>query len=289
MPPFHIALAGMVILIWGGNFVVVKIGLQELPPLFFSTLRFALVAVLLVPFTRIPRDLFGHVFLYATLLGTLHFAFMFIALETLDASAAAILIQVQTPFAMVISALFFKDYPGWRRILGACVAFAGVLIIVGEPNIGDDLVAAGLVVAAAMGWALANMQMKVLGDRIGGFALNGWMALIAMPQLAIASWIFEGNQWQLVAEMGAIGWSSVLYQSILVVILGYGTWYWLLRRHPVSQMIPLTLSLPFLGILGGVLFLDEEPTVQLLIGGALTIAGVAVIVLREARRAQPTE
>lgn len=288
MPLPHIALAAFVMLIWGGNFVVVKLGLTEMPPLFLSMMRFAVVAALLAPFTRIPRDMIGTVAAYATLLGAVHFALMFIALQTVDVSAASILIQVQTPFAMLVSALVWKDYPGWRRSLGAALAFVGVVVIVGEPRFSGGLVPVGMILVAAMSWAIANIMMKRIGERVGGFALNGWMALIAAPQLLLVSWWFEADLWPAFSEIGPVGWGAVFYQSVLVVIVGYGSWYWMLRRHPVSQMIPITLSLPFIGIMGGVLFLDEILTPQLVLGGALTMAGVAIIVLREARKAPKT-
>ncbi len=286
MPPIHVALAAFVMLIWGGNFVVVKFGLLELPPLFFSMLRFLAVAAILAPFTRIPKDMILSIFLYATLLGTLHFALMFIALETIDVTAASILIQIQTPFAMLVSALVWRDYPGWRRIAGACLAFVGVMVIVGEPRFSGGLLPVAMVIGAAMAWAIANIMMKRIGSRVGGFALNGWMSVFAAIELTAVSFIFEGNQWPKLMDMSAIGWGAIFYQSVMVVILGYGLWYWMLRQHSVSQMIPITLSLPFLGILGGVVFLDEVLTWQLVLGGALTIAGVAVIVLREAGKSK---
>ena len=117
----------VVMMIWGGNFAVAKIGMEQLTPLFFITLRFAVVALFLVPFVKPPRGRFAQVFAVSLTLGVLHFAFMFTALQTLDAAAAAITVQLQVPIASLLAWLVFKDALGWRRGFGMALAFLGVL------------------------------------------------------------------------------------------------------------------------------------------------------------------
>ena len=124
--------------------------------------------------------------------------------------------------------------------------------------------------------------MKRLAD-VDGFALNGWMALFATPQLLLASLVLESGQWQAMAAASWQGWGSVVYQALVVVIFGYGLWYGLLRRHSVNQVMPFTLLVPLFGVLSGVMFLGEAVTWALAIGGLTTIAGVAIIVFRRPR------
>ncbi len=110
MRPLHVAIFVAIMAIWGLNFVIAKIGLQQLPPLLMMALRWVLVAVLLLPFVKPPRGRWRQVMLVSVTLGFLHFALMFTGLQHIDASTAAIAIQLQVPFAALLSAVIFKDW-----------------------------------------------------------------------------------------------------------------------------------------------------------------------------------
>lgn len=276
------ALAVMVMLLWGLNFAVAKEALDQVPPLSLMALRFAVVAALLVPFVRLPRERIGALAALSVTLGLIHFSLMFTALRFVDASVASITIQIQVPFAALLAAVFFKDKLGWRRASGMIVAISGVAILAGEPREGSEWWAVLMVVAAALVWAVANIQMKKLED-VDGFAINGYLGLFAAPQLAVASLLLEGGQvaaWQ-AADWRA--WGAVAYQSVIVVILCYTIWYSLLRRHSVNVTMPFTLMVPLFGVAGGVLLRGEPVTWNLLVGGAATVVGVGVIVIRRPR------
>ncbi len=276
----------MIAFIWGMNFAVSKTGLTQFPPLLMIALRFALVAALLIPFFPMPRDRIKEIALYSVTLGLLHFSLMFNGLARVDAAVAAITIQIQVPFAALLSAVLLRDPPGWRRLLGMALAIGGVTILAGEPRTSSALWAIGLIVAAALVWAISNLQMKRLAD-IDGFALNAWMALLATPQLLLASLLIEEGQLAAIVSAGWLGWGAIAYQSVVVVILGYGLWYQLLRRHTVNQVMPFTLLVPLFGVLSGVVFLGEAVTWALAVGGAATITGVGIIVFRRPRLVEP--
>lgn len=276
------ALAVMVMLLWGLNFAVAKEALDQVPPLSLMALRFAVVATLLVPFVRVPRERIGSLAALSVTLGLIHFSLMFTALRFVDASVASITIQIQVPFAALLAAIFFKDRLGWRRASGMVVAIAGVAILAGEPREGSQGWAVAMVVAAALVWAVANIQMKKLED-VDGFAINGYLGLFAAPQLALASLVLEDGQvaaWQ-AADWRA--WGAVAYQSVIVVILCYTIWYSLLRRHSVNVTMPFTLMVPLFGVAGGVALRGEPITWNLVVGGVATVIGVGVIVIRRPR------
>jgi O-acetylserine/cysteine efflux transporter len=281
-----LAIVLFVMLLWGMNFVVAKIGLLYMPPILFIALRFSVVAILLVPFVRIPRGRLLAIAGLSVVLGSLHFTLMFNAMRILDAGTASVVIQLQVPFAALLAALIFKDKLGWRSIAGMVLAFAGVLLIAGEPRLSGGLLGIGLVVVAAFFFALANIQMKKLGD-VDPNAINAWVALFATPQLFLISAVLEHGQ---IAALQAISWpflASLFYQSVMMVIVSYALWYGLLRRYPVSQVVPFMLLLPILGVLSGAVFLGEPITWQIVAGGLLTVGGVGVIVLRRARVTEP--
>lgn len=275
-------------LIWGFNFVLAKLGLQQLPPIFLIALRFALVAALLLPFVSVPRPLLGRIFLLSLTLGGLHFSLMFTAMGRLDASTAAVTVQLQVPFAALLSWLILGERLGRQRLLGMLLAFVGIVIMSGEPRISEDLFGLMLALAAALVWAVANLQVKFLG-RVNGFSLNAWVALLATPQLLLSSWFLETGHWQALRTAGVWGWGAVVYMAVGVTIIGYGIWYWLLGRYPMNQLISYTLLVPVIGVISGMLILHEPISPRMALGSVVTVLGVAIIVLplREWLRGRP--
>lgn len=288
MKPFDLLLALIVMLIWGINFVVAKLGLAELPAILLMAMRFGAVALFLVPFVKMPRGRLKGIALLSVSLGTVHYATMFTGMSRLDAGTTAVLTQLQVPFSAAIAAVLYGERLGWVRAIGMAVAFAGVAIIMGEPRLTADLVAAGLVIFATLVWAFANIQIKELGP-VDGFLLNAYLGLFAAPQLLIASLVLESGHQPALAQAN---WTHVLfavfYLSVMVQIVSYAIWYRLLRLYPVNQVMPITLLCPVIGILAGVVLLGEALTWKAILGSAATLTGVAIIMLwRPATPAKP--
>ena len=281
-----VALIIIVMAVWGANFGVSKLGLQELPPLLLVGLRFALTALFLVPFTRLPRDKMLPVLMLSASLGFLHFALMFTGLRQVDASTAAIAAQIQVPFSALLAAIFFKDRLGWRRALGMALAIAGVGLLAGEPQTSSNILYLGMILTSSMIWAVAAIQMKQLAD-VDALTLNGWMALFAAPQLLIGSWLLEDGQLEAIAGAAWKGWGAVAYMAVVVTIFGYGIWMKMLSRYQVNQVMPFTLLAPVFGVVAGIVMLGEGLTLLKLLGGAITICGVAIITIRRPQQAQP--
>jgi O-acetylserine/cysteine efflux transporter len=279
-------LAVLVMVIWGFNFVVAKTGLTELPPIFMMGLRFAFSAALLVPFVAVPRGRMKEIAALSIVLGAAHFSMMFTGLKTIDASTAAIAIQLQVPFSALLATVLLNDPPGWRRMAGIAVAFGGVVLIAGEPRFADSLWALGLVIGAAFVWAVANIQVKQMG-RIDEMALLAWMSVMAAPQLFLLSWMLEEGQVAATQAATWRGWGAVAYQSLAVMAIGYAIWYRMLARHNISAVVPYTLLVPVVGVASAVVWLDETLTARIVVGGAITLAGVAIITLRRPHLADP--
>lgn len=275
----------MVMLIWGVNFAVTKVGLVQFPPLVMLTLRFALVAAVLLPFVSLPHGRWREILLLSFTLGALHFALMYNGLKEIDASTAAIAIQLQVPFAAVLAAFYFGDRLGWRRALGLAIAFAGVVVIAGEPRLQGRYIALAMVVGAALVWAISNVQVKKVSD-LSPWCVSAWMSLFAVPQLVLLSWLTEAGQWQALQQADWVGWGAVAYNAFAVMLIGYGVWYRLLQRYDMNQAMPITLMVPLIGVASGVMLLGEPFTWSILVGGLLTIGGVGIVVLRRPRLAQ---
>jgi len=282
-----IALAVGVMVIWGCNFVVVKFGLEDFPPLLLTGLRFCLVALTLIWFVPRPDGrTMRQLAVLSVTLGSLHFSLMFLGLTRIDASVASIAVQLQVPFAALLAAVVFKDYLGWRRALGMALAFVGVVIVAGAPTVVPELGFLLLIVGASLVWSVANIQVKAL-PAVGVFTMNAWISAMSGPQLIVLSLIFEDDQLDAIANAGVAGWGAVLYMAVLVTVVGYGYWYKLIERYSTNQTMPFTMLVPVSGIISGVLLRGEPFGWELAVGALCTMAGVGVIVLRRPKLRDP--
>src|SRR5260221_1785680 len=251
-----VLLAVVVMLVWALNFPISKLGFVDFPPILFMALRFAIVAALLCPFFHPPRAKLKQIMLVSVTLGTFHFSLMFSGLARTDSATAALLVQSQVPFAALLAALFFKDRLTPRSMIGMAIALLGIALIVGEPRFGTDPLPVAMILGAAFAWAVANIQFKQIGA-IDGFALTGWMAFFACPQLLILSLILEDHHLAAITHAGWHGWGAIAYGAIVITILSYGLWYPLMRKYAVNQVIPYTLLIPALTVAGSYLILGD--------------------------------
>ena len=109
--------------------------------------------------------------------------------------------------------------------------------------------------------------------------LTAWIAVFGTPQLLVMSLIFEDGHVEAVRSAGPVVWAAVLYLGLVMTAFGYALWYTLVRRHPVSTVAPFLLLLPVFSVIGGILFLGEELTGQIALGGAIVVAGVTFILI----------
>ena len=276
----HLALMLLIQFIWGVNFVVVKVGLQHMQPLFFVALRFSLAALILLPIVGLPRRHLKRVIPLSITLGVMHFTLIFTGMHYLDAATTSIAVQLQVPFAAILAAFIFKETLHWRRITGMMIAFAGIILIAGQPKFAANPWPLLSVISAALVWSIANMQVKALGDEIDAVSLNGWIAMLAAPQLLLISYFLEGNQWPNLLHIGWPGAFALFYQSVIVAAFSYWIWYNLMRKYPVNQVMPFMLLQPLIGVAAGYLLLGDEVTLRMILGGIAILIGVGIIILR---------
>lgn len=270
-----------VIIIWGFNFVVIKVAVSEIPPLALTALRFAWVALLIAPFFRPTRAQFGSIAGLALVLGFGHFGMLFIGLRGADAATTALMIQLGIPFSVILSTLLFADRLGKVRLFGMALAFSGAGLLAGEPEGGTPLALLALLIAAFC-WALANVLIKRRSD-IHPLAIIGWMSLLALPLLIASSALFESGQLSAIRSASVQAWAALGYIVIGSSIIAYYLWYRLIARLSINQVVPFSLLAPLLGVTAGVLILDESFTLYKALGGALTLGGVALIEIHQAR------
>ncbi len=280
MPLKATLLSLSVAIIWGINILTVKGAVSEIPPVMLTAIRFIAVAALLVPFTKVPRDKMPKLALLSFVFGTGHFGVLFCALSMLDAGPVAIIILLGVPFSSMLATYFFNDRLGWKRLLGMTLAFIGVTLMFWDPSMTDLKLPLLLVVLAALMWAIANVLIKKLGD-INTFELNGWMGLMAAPQLLALSFILEPGAVNAVINASWVAWANLAFTVVMSSIVAYGSWYYLLKTYDVNQVVPWSLLSPVISVTGSILVFGETVSTFKIIGGLTVLAGVGVIMLRK--------
>jgi len=287
--PVHFLLAMLVPASWGLGITFGKAGLAEIPPMLLMSFRFALTALALVWFVRIPRGSLVRLFLIAIVSCALQYGLTFTGLRDLDVATAVLIIHLEVPFGVLTAALLLKEKVGWRRAIGIAIAFGGLVVIHGAPSVQNNLLPVLLVMGGALTWAIGQVLIKQLGS-LGGFTTIAWLAVFAAPQLFLGSLLVEDGQWEAVQNATWVGWGSVIYMGLIMTAGGYALWYHLLGLYRVNQVIPFLLLIPVASILGGMVCRAEYPSRLVLLGGAVIMIGVATIVIEPdawRKRAQP--
>jgi O-acetylserine/cysteine efflux transporter len=269
--------------IWGVNLITSKVGVNEIPPILFTFLRFAIVVLVLVPVLRFHPGQMGTLTCAALLSGALNFALSFAGLRrATNVSSVAIITQLGVPFATLLSVAMLGEVVRWRRRTGIALSFLGVFILGFDPQIGDRWESIALVVASAFFGALGLIIVK----RLKGFTpaeLLGWTYLISLPVLLVASLLLEHpdvTAWQ---DISWRAWGALLFAAIVASLIAHTGYFHLVQRYPVTSVAPLTTLSPVFSIVLGVLLLGDHLTWRIIAGGACTLLGVFIITLRERR------
>ena len=281
MKPQHFLALAFAQVLWGANFAVLKLGLDTIPPFFFVALRLGAVGLLLIPFVGLPkRSQLPGLLLLAVLLGVIHFGTLFAGIALSDAATSSIIIQIQVPLSALAAAAFFGDRIGWRRWSGMALSILGIALLVGRPAFQGGWIAVLLILAASVSWVAANMQIKRLAADVNGWQLNAWPALLAAPMMLALSALTEHGQAESLQDAGAGAWFALAYQVVVTTALCYGLWFAMMRRYPVTQVMPFTLLEPVFGALTAVFLLNEPWDWQMVLGALVTVSGLAIIVIR---------
>ena len=270
----QILLALIVPITWGLGFTLAKIGLEQFPTLLIMSIRFGIAGLVLVWFTKPPWGHMREIFMVALIGSTIQYGLTYNGLRGIDASTGAILVQLEGPILALMGVFLLKEKLGITRALGMGLAVIGVIIIAGEPRLDGQLDSVLLLIVGSAVWAIAQIMVSRLKG-ISGITILAWVAIMATPQMLIASLIIEDGQWLAITTASYIDWSIILYLALIMTVLGYSVWYHLLSSVDVSKVSPFLMLLPITSIIAGIILLDEKFTSSMAIGGLMIMAGVA--------------
>lgn len=278
MPLAHFLLAIAVALVWGFNFVVVKVGLVGIPPLFLGFLRLFLTSIPAVFFIKRPEIPFTKLLLYSLAMFGVQFGCLFLGIDRgVSPGLASILIQLQVFFTIVLALLVFKEKLTPWQIAGAAVSFSGIAIVGMFVNGNASIAGVLLIVLAAISWGSGNIVAKSLG-KVNILSLVIWASLISWPLLLTLSLYVEGPQ-RIFDSMKNLTFESAgaaLYITYCSTLFGYCVWSYLLSCHSVSKVAPFTLLVPICGIVSSSWLLGESLPDWKIAAASLVIFGLCI-------------
>lgn len=280
-------LAAAVASFWGFNFVVIDWGMTGVPPLLFVAIRFLVVAlaVFVVPRPRTSWRTVAGVGLFMSL-GQFGLLYTSMALG-LQPGLAALVLQAQAVFTILIAAAVLRERPTAPQIAGVAIGVVGLAIVASGRGGDAPALAVALALAAAFSWGIGNVISRRAGSvsgpgRLGSLSLTVWSALVVPIPALMLSFVVEGPA-AIAAGIAAFGWQSAvstLYTALLCTIIGYSIWNGLLARNRSAAVVPWVLLAPVVAMASAALLLGQIPTPAEILGGMLLVGGVLVTGMR---------
>jgi len=285
LTPRDTIIAALVPIFLGFGFVIAKPAMVELPPFLLMGLRFTFVASILIWWFPIPRGFLKKIFFVSLIANTLQYSITYTGLSLIDASAAVLLVQTEVPFGVVFAYFMLKEKPTLRAIIGISIAFVGVYILTGSPNLDGKFFGVSLVIIGSGVWAFGQVLVKPLSKEINPLALVAWLGLFSGPILIGLSAVFDGNTISYFKNASFETWMIAMYLGFIMQPITYGCFYYVLKNNPLYKVLPIvTMGIPPTGLLAAIFLLGEDPTKELFIGGIIIIVGVTLILFKNQKK-----
>ena len=273
-----------VVVIWGLNFVVMKVGLQGLSPMLLGALRFVAASLPFLLFVKRPPLPWRFIVGYGLAQGLGQFGFLFLGLQLgMTAGMASVVMQTQAFFTLLLAAPLLGERARGAQWLGLAVALGGLLLIATAHGEGPgQMTLAGFVLTLCAGfmWAVSNIVVR-LANRVADYdplPFIVWSSVVPiLPFTALALWM-DGPQ-SVAHQLAGIGWSavlSVLFLALFATLLAYSLWTQLLKRHPAGRVTPFSLLVPVVGLWSAWMFFGEWPLPQQWWGAVAVLMGLVV-------------
>jgi len=291
MPFPHLLLVLLVVVIWGVNFLFVKIGLTEISPLLLCTLRFVLAAFPAIFFVKPPKIPFKLIVGYGIFMFVLQFGFIFLGMDIgMTPGMASLIMQVQIVFSLLFSAIFLGERPTLYQLVGSCISFLGIALVGGHLDADISLLGFICILAAAASWGFGNLITKKI-NAVDLISVIVWGSFVAIFPMLLFALMFEGwaNVIKSYHQLTWMGMGSLAYIVYVSTWIGYGAWTWLIGRYSVGLIVPFALLIPVVSMLGSSLLMGEPFQSWKLVAGLLVISGLGINLFgaRLPTRAQP--
>lgn len=284
-----VLLLAAIILIWGANWPILKVGLLYIPPLWLGLIRLVLAAVLLTVVAKAaerrlrwpPRADWPVVISVGILQMAAFTAFMNLGLQYVDAGRSAILAYTTPLWVAPGAVVLLREPLGRMGGLGVIVGLVGVAVMFDPTSFdwsdGDAVTGNALLLAAAAAWAISILHTRGHRWSSSSLALAPWQMLVGIVTLLPLALIFEGAP---AIEWNATSIFVIVYNAVLASAFGFWAVITVTRALPAVTSSLAFLGVPICGLLLSAWWLGEAMDANKLLALALVIAGVAAVTLR---------
>lgn len=278
-----IVIAGVMNLMWGLNLIAVKMGVDLVSPLAAAWLRQVMVLIICLPALKIIPGKTRELIVLGGLSGGLFYIFVNLSLAVSNnVGALAIAGQLGVPFSLIMAILFLGERIRGPRMIGIALAFGGVVLLVFDPAAADEHLGIALTAASCLVWAFCSLiQRRLVGIPV--LTIYAWVGLMGTIILFPVAFYFERESFLGLAglPLSTFGW--ILFSALGSTVIGQGAMSYLLQRHPVSSVIPLSLLAPVIAVIASSLYFGTKLTSLMIAGGVIVMIGVAIVTIRTAK------
>lgn len=284
--PRDLAVALAINLVWGLNIIAIKLSVDLVPPYTAALLRQSLVLIVCLPWLRVVPGRMRELVVLSIVIGGVFFAIVNLSLVvTENVGALAIAGLLGAPFSLLLAIIFLKERIGVVRVAGMALAMGGCGLLVFDPSVAKEIPGLLLTALASLLWAVGSLlQRRLIGVSIP--TMYAWVGLGGIIVLAPLALVFEAPVMTgaVAIPPEAFGW--IAFSAIGSTLIGSGGMAWLLQRHPVTTVIPVTLGAPVIGVVASSLVFGNPLTPVMVLGGTIALAGVAIVTMRTASAKQ---
>ncbi len=280
--PQDLLVALAINLVWGLNIIAVKMSVNLVPPFTAALLRQAMVLAICLPWLRIVPGRMRDLVALSMVIGGAFFAIINLSLVvTENIGALAIAGQLGAPFSLILAIIFLGERIGPVRIAGMALAVGGCGLLVFDPSAAREVPGLLLTVLASLFWAIGSLlQRRLVGVSIP--TMYAWVGLGGTIVLAPLALTFEAPVMTGAVAIPSIAFVWIAFSALGSTLIGSGGMAWLLQRHPVTTVIPVTLGAPVIGVVASSLVFGNPLTPVMVLGGVVALAGVAIVTMRTA-------
>lgn len=278
-----LAVAAVMNLLWGMNIIAVKMAVTEMPPLTAAFLRQSIVLAVCLSWLRIVPGRMTQLLSLAVLTGAAFFLVINLSMAvSTNVSALAIAGQLGVPFSMLLAVIVFRERIHRYRIAGVALSLLGVAILVFDPAVVTELPGIALTALGSLIWAASSLIQRNLRG-VPVMTIYAWIGLMGAALLGPIAFIFEPAGMAGIPHIPLKSFGWVAFSAIGSTLIGHGSMSWLLQRHPIAVVSPLTLASPVLSVMFASWFFRTPLTPLMILGGVVALTGVAIITIRSAK------
>ncbi len=272
----------IVVILWGLNYLIIKLGVSNVQPLVLLTIRFIVVTVPAIFFIPKPPISWRWLIPLGLTLYFGQFIFLFMGIKYgMPAGLSSLVHQAQVFFTLGIAALALKEPWKWNQVIGLIVASAGIVVVGLKQGANMTAIGFWFTLLAAASWGTGNVILRHATKDMPSFSMLSlvvWSSTVTILPLAMLSLFIEGSKaWK--AAFISVSWTTVaaiIYLAYFATFIGYGLWGKLLSKYPAARVSPFSLLLPVVAITSSALLLKERFTFWQLVGASLVIVGLAI-------------